>query len=450
MRRALLAAALATLALPAGAGAASGSITFIRDGNVFVSAPDGTPSTQVTTDGSPSAPYLGAARSAAGVVVAIRDRTAHSFTQSGQRVAAPVELSGAIEGGAVSPDGRTVAHVDVDQHFCGLVPQPTCASTFFTSLETGRPLPGMGVQMTNPVWAGSAEVVGATFCGVYRAAPDRTDFQAWINRLAEVGLGDGCVIAAAATEDGTRLAVSASFSSPDRRTLFLMTAAGLGGAVTPRCEQAVAASGPQPHPVLSPEGDAVAWEEADGIWIQRIVDLSGSVAGCRANAATARLAIPGAIRPMWSSAAFDTGAVSGPGPSPGPVAPGGPGPAPTPDAGPAGRATLRFLSTPRLRRGLRAGLALSVSCPQRCRASARARIDRRTARRFRLGRRAKVVARARAVTVSAGRTRQLQLRFTRRARRRLARARRVALHVAVALSYPTQRETRRTTITLRR
>ena len=77
-----------------------------------------------------------------------------------------------------------------------------------------------------------------------------------------LGLGPGCVVAPAATADGTRLAVAGSESLPERRTLYLMTTAGLGGAITAQWSQEIRGAGPEPHPVWSPAGDAIAWEEA--------------------------------------------------------------------------------------------------------------------------------------------------------------------------------------------
>jgi hypothetical protein len=450
LRHLAAAGVLSALALPAAAGAATGTITYIKDGNVFVGPADGSAAAQVTRDGSPSAPYLAAGQSAAGVIVAVRDGTAFRLAQSGQQVASPVPLGGATGGGSVSPDGRTLAYVDV--HFCGIVPR-ACESTFFVSLESGRAVPGNGEQMTNPVWAGNAEVVGATACGIYRAAPGRTAFEQWLSGLSDLGLGPGCVVAPAATADGTRLAVAGQESLPDRRTLWLMTTAGLGGAITPRCRQEIPVPGPEPHPVWSPEGDAVAWEEADGIWAETVADLSGTDAGCQANGATARLVVPGGTRPAWSAAPFDPRPVAQPGPAPG--GPGGPSPQPEsqpqpPGGAPAARARLRVVSAPRLRRALRRGVTLGVTCPERCSATATARIDRRTARRHRLGRRPTVVARGTARSAAAGRPAQLRLRFTGRARRRLARARRVVLDVSVVVRSASGRETQRRKVTLRR
>jgi hypothetical protein len=60
------------------------------------------------------------------------------------------------------------------------------------------------------------------------------------------------------------------------------------------------------------------------------------------------------------------------------------------------------------------------------------------------------VARGRLASAAAPRARRLVLRFDRRARRRLARASRVVLHIVVVVRSASGRQTLRTTVTLRR
>jgi secreted trypsin-like serine protease len=80
------------------------------------------------------------------------------------------------------------------------------------------------------------------------------------------------------------------------------------------------------------------------------------------------------------------------------------------------------LGSPRrgsVRTALRRGLRTRVRCATACRASVTLTVDRRTAIRYRLGRRQITVARTTAM-LSADRSRLVRLRFTRRARARLA------------------------------
>jgi hypothetical protein len=313
-RRGIAAAGIAasvSLVLCSFAGAATGSLTYIKDGNVFVSPADGSAAAQVTSDATLSSPYVAASQSASGMVVAMRGDTAYRLAQSGQQLAPPRTLpGGALGGGGVSLDGRTLAYVAND--LCGIGIPRACTSTRFLSLDTGAVLPGNGTQMQNPVWAGGgdfgeAEVVGPAGCfGVYRAAPGRGTLQPWISLLESPWDSldaPGCVRGASASPDGRRLIVASSSSTDS--SLILAIVSGLGETPIARCRQDASGAGHEPHPVWSPNGGAIAWDEPDGIWTEDIVDLGGSDEGCAANGDTQRLAIPGASRPSWSSAPYD-------------------------------------------------------------------------------------------------------------------------------------------------
>ena len=128
-------------------------------------------------------------------------------------------------------------------------------------------------------------------------------------------------------------------------------------------------------PTWSPEGDALAWEEGDGIHVAHLPDL----AGCEA--APRPLVVPGGGDPDWGPAA--------------PVA------AATPRTGGSGRSgrgpALRCGSPGRpgtlpARTAARRGIRVTVTCSVRCSLKATVAIDARTARRLGLGRRATTIA----------------------------------------------------------
>ena len=434
---------LATVALlftsGAVANATTGSLTYIRDGNVFASSADGGAEAQLTHDGSPTDPYVSATQSSTGMVVAIRHDTAYRLRQSGQTLAPPVSL-GFASGGAVSADGLVLAYEEIST--CGIVPR-ACRSTAFRSLASGVRLSGTGLQMSNPTWAG-ASVVGAVSGSVGITAPDQPGGRVWFGSASDpvplAPVGTQNVVAAAASAGGARVATISSAGNTGERALWLFTAQALDGPVQPVCWQAIP-PGPDGHPVWSPTGNALAWEDADGIWVQEVVDLSGTDDGCLANVQTARLVVPEAVRPNWSAAPFDpspvaavgtggatSGAVSGNRATPGQAA--SPG-SPTPST--AERPSFRFASRTSLARALHSGITLRVSCPSRCSATAAATVDARTARQFMLGRRAIRVAAGRVRTIEPGTTAPLRLHFTRPARRHLSRAGR--LRIAVTVTY---------------
>jgi Ca2+-binding RTX toxin-like protein len=100
---------------------------------------------------------------------------------------------------------------------------------------------------------------------------------------------------------------------------------------------------------------------------------------------------------------------------------------------PPNPASFKIPTTLSLRRALKSGIPLELSCPGRCKARATASVDARAARRLRLGRRATKVASGTTALASAGNG-ALVLKLTAKAKWRLKRARRVKLTLAVAIT----------------
>lgn len=412
----LAAATMLALGFAGGeASAAAGTLTYVKDGNVFVSPDDGSATAQVTSDGTSSSPYLAASQSASGMIVAVRGGTAFRLSQGGQELAPPLSLPGGAfgGGGGVSPDGRTLAYVTAD--LCGIIPH-ACGSTRFLSLVTGAPLSGNGEGMQSPAWAGDAEVIGATGCyGVYRAAPGRGSVEPWISLLEppwDSLNAPGCVSGAAASADGKRMVIASSSSTAS--TLILSIMSGLGEMPISKCRQDATGSGLEPHPIWSPNGGAIAWEEPDGIWTETIVDLSGSDEGCAANGDTQRLTIPGASRPSWSTAPFDPRRVDPPAPKAPPA---------TDTTKPVGKITLA--GSLRLRALLK-GLKVKLTCSESATARAALKVDPKTAKALGLtGRkRAPATIATDSVQCVRGRRALVTLKPKRATARRLARIRR--------------------------
>ena len=106
---------------PASAHAASGSLTYVKDGDVYVSAPDGSRATRITTDGG----YAWPSQADDGTLVAVRQtaengrtpRRLHRFRRDGVRIGAPLEtvkvdnrnFVGPLAP-QVSPDGTMIAY----------------------------------------------------------------------------------------------------------------------------------------------------------------------------------------------------------------------------------------------------------------------------------------------------------------------------------------------------
>jgi hypothetical protein len=428
----LVAATGTALALPLVASgvatAASGSLTYLKNGNAFVTPAEGGASSQVTRDGTPSDPYTSASASASGTIVALRGNTAFRLAQSGQPLAAPVGLEFQATGaGAVSADGEVLAYEGVE--ICGITPKP-CVSTVFRSLRSGEQLIGKGLQMRNPTWAGN-RVVGVVGGAVSITGPNQPQPDAWFNHLGgavlpRTNVGTQQIESAAASPDGTRLAVTTTPGSRGERALWLLTAPALGAPPTPACLYETA-PGPDTHVVWAPDGSAIASELPDGVWTMSVVDLSGTTAGCDANAATGKLVAAGGTRPSWSQAPYDPRPIAQ-GPPAGPTQPGsGNSKHGRKRAAPSFRVASRL----RLPQVLRRGVRLSITCPRRCSASATASVNSASTRRFKLGHAATVVGRGSLGAVRPGHTGTLTVSFTRHARRQLSTARRLAIAIKV-------------------
>jgi hypothetical protein len=121
-----------------------------------------------------------------------------------------------------------------------------------------------------------------------------------------------------------------------------------------------------------------------------------------------------------------------------PVPPAPPAP---PDTTPPS-ASLTVLGV-RLRAALRRGIKVRVRCGEPCRATITLRVDARTAKRFKLGKRTTTIGR-KVVRLRARRTRTITVFFNKKARRALARARRIRVIVGVVAQDRNGNRTRRT------
>ncbi len=118
--------ALSALAVPAAAQA--DSISYVKDGNVFVTSPDGARTVQMTTAGG----YSSASQADDGRIIALHGQRFHligrdgkvsaDFTPVGSGTAGSIKLSGPFDP-AISPDGTRVAYGFYVQYTTG---DPNC------------------------------------------------------------------------------------------------------------------------------------------------------------------------------------------------------------------------------------------------------------------------------------------------------------------------------------
>ncbi len=311
MTKALTALGCALVALMLSAAPATAdSLVFIRANNVWVANPDGTGEHQVTLDGTPDSPYSSPSQADDGTIVALRTPAGGRaqiwrMHEDGELVNPPINTpapgTGAIDA-RVSPNGQLVAYWFVTEVSTG-----TCLFCFDVSSralishvdrftnpdEVGTPNTG-----AHPSWMSNDTLLlsngNATQwyykLGMAEAAQwwGDTDNCGCVN---PVGLTDGV-----ASRDGQRIALVRGDSNEQ---IVLYKANGAPPATpTPEC----AFTGPAgkfQNPTWSANGQALAWQEDNGIWSAQIPDATNC-----ATISQPRLIVPGATEPSLGPAAL--------------------------------------------------------------------------------------------------------------------------------------------------
>ena len=453
---AALAATAAAAALAPAATARADSIVFVRDANVWLAAPDGSRLHQVTADGTAEHPYRSPSQADDGTIAVSHLTTIKRLRQNGEVIdeidppalvdSASQPLDGVPVAVAISPDGSKIAWSFASYSCpiaweCGArgatgvtwADRFTPASTFSTS------------SFMNPRWIGNERllVTGGYLHHVNTidVAPGSQavhwfDDQDYFEDSSDLG-------EATVSRDGRRIAAIHGYDGElpgsTRRLIWLeATADARTGAPPTTLPDPVCATGRTPgvhHPTWSPDGSGLAYELPDGVHVARDVPTDGTRCGEFSGA----LAIAGATEPDWGPADVDPQPRRQPGPPPQP----GPQPTPQPQPKPGrrgGRAgakrTLRLIGAPRLRAAVAGGLRVRVrGLAARRAVTVTARVDRATARRLRLGRRATRIGAGRASASARGEA-VVRIRFTRAARRALRGKRRVAIVLAAPGAAP--------------
>jgi WD40 repeat protein len=439
----VLAGALALLALAIAAPAASAdSIAYVKSGDIYLSTADGGRQYRVTTTGG----YSDVSQADDGTMIGLHGVRLHRLSRTGRVLAdfdtpvsdtrpAPSKTFYGPYDPAISPDGKKVAYTYyyMTQSQNPTCFPPECVTTIneggtgysWADRQTGWDDPKLGKHSgwRNPSWVDDDTVMisDPTHAFNYDVILDTISdgdsgnlVHGWFSDLAE---GNPHVSGGDISRDRRKLAFVTG-EGDSTLTLygvpsFPTTFRDGDAPVSTRPLICYRYSGPRggsfSTPTFAPDGNRVAWAEADGI---KVVSVPSFANGCTTTGASpnAALLIPGGKNPDWGPAGVPAGSGAA-----------------------AGGLAVKSADA-KLRRALAKGLTMRVRTPGAGRLSATA---------TRRGR--KVASGAKSVH---GTDAAVKLRFTKAARRSLKHARSVKLRINVAFR-PAGGAVQRTTVSLR-
>jgi hypothetical protein len=417
-----LVAACCVFVLGACGTAAADSLVFIKESNVWLSKPDGSGQFQVTSDGTAENPYQSPSQADDGTIVAMRAEPnggpLYRMKQNGE-VIAEIGVGALIAGPfapQVSPDGATVAYEQVfSRNVNGYL--ETSSDVRFTRTDGSTPngIGEVGRGAGAPSWIDS----GRAFVGINAIATTVVPGQAPVEWWSDYDHQPTYFDFGQSLEDG-EVAPNGNIAvvrgELDDNTIQLYHSTGTFTSLpTPTCTLSAPSDGAAgkkfADPTFSPSGDAMAWQEGNGIWT--------TVLPANCADGEPRLVIPGGTEPDWGPADVN------PTPRQLPVPSAGNSPAVTkPDGVAPGKSKRKVTGdgprgfTASLPKALAKGLKLRLEVPGAGRLSGVAKL------------RGKPVASGSRKVTAAGDT-VLAMRFTKAARARLAKADEAKLMVAV-------------------
>jgi hypothetical protein len=315
---AVLAAVAACVAAPT---AHADSISYIKDGNVFLTTPDGERTHQVTTTGG----YSSASQSDEGRIVALKGNRIHlmdrwgtvlaDFTPVGSGTAGTITFNGPFDP-VISPDGRRVAYGFYVQYTSG---NPNCglpggcwtgrlyAGTGYSRsdgpTEWTDPAYGPSYGWMDPAWIDDSRTLQSgpasaflSHVGVDTLGDGKHEASRWFSDFSE---GVSVLYDAELNRQGTAVAAVAN-STGDSLRVYRATGAPVEANQPQGCLAAPSRGSAYESPSWSPNGQRLAWSDKSGIYV---ADLPGLAEGCPAAGQVSVVAIaPGGQRPDWGPA----------------------------------------------------------------------------------------------------------------------------------------------------
>jgi opacity protein-like surface antigen len=327
-----LAAVAAAICLAAPAAAQADSLVFVKGGNVWLSAPDGSGQYQVTTDGTADHPYRSPSQADDGTIAAGFGNVIVRMRQNGQvlnTIDPPAMLDSAsdpVDGPpisvAISPDGSRIAYTMAEYGCPDGADCDTRTVTAYTAADHLTPPEVSGTTyLRNPSWVTNTRTLqfgGFTHQVDFHDVGQPSDVH-WFDDADVVGqpnatdLGDGEL-----NRQGTRLVLVRGYGDDATILWYDVSGNALSGAppVAPSPLCVTGAEAGVRGPTWSPDGESLAMVDPDGIWVKR------NAGSCDSPAPV--LAVPGGSQPDWGPANVSPGPRSSSAPASPPSSPAAP------------------------------------------------------------------------------------------------------------------------------